>query len=495
MLAALIIVGALAGPQYRELREFPRGQSLGSPVGATQVDPSSILQSVTSSGSHFVIALEDPATVSTLPSSGVRWSVPARDAFGDLGDVDPTADTVLLRLWLGDNGLPPDAIVGAALSTGAMSATTLGIGITLQAGASGATVAGYSIGSGVSWTNTAAAAGSVNTYGAKLDLSKVTSATGQTRYNLHPIGADGEMVLLASGSPAVNGSNTVLGPWDTLTVWAGWRTGAGGTAGAIVVVNADLVVIPAAKIPLAARAAVQDANALPVTGAVPSTVTILGLGNSHLQGAASGPVDTDFSGVPVQAGCTYRQNNGGVVTNVATWGDRQGSVPYLCEELLAAGVTTVRIAVNAGSGRSAQGVIDNIGAAARDVYAMGTPAAPARPDAIVWMGVPIGSLADQAGLDAFNEDFPEALRQMEYHFPGVPIYVHAGIADSDLDAGPMWDEVDAAQQALCAAHPGCVYFGAPLDPSDLDGTDHPTVGHGEGVDIIADNIMAAWGMP
>lgn len=507
----LFVAFVFAGPEYHVVRGSDAAALIAQSVvlgEATQDDPSSILQSVTSSGANIVATLEDPATVSDTPDEQACWSVPAQDAFGDLHSAMPY-DGVLLRLWLGYNGLPPDVIVGAGLTTGALSTTSPGVFVTLQAGTSGATAAGKSLGSGASWTNTAATAGSVQTYGTDLRTGYITSGTGQMLHQLYPIRTDGTTFLLTSGSPAAAGSNGILGPWDTFSVCVGWRTGVGGTAGAKVAVSADLLVVPAAEVDGMARGAMEDANALPVVGGViPSTVTILGMSNSHMQGAASGPVDTDFAGIAVQGGVTYRHNNGGAVTTQCAsgctstvWGDREGSVPYLAEELKAAGVSTVRIVVNAGSGRSAQGALDNLGAAARDVYAMGTPAAPAQLDAIVWLGVPIGSLSDLAGYNEFLVDFPAVLNMLESHFPGVPIYAHAGIADSDLDGGPFWDEVDAAQQTLCAAHRSadgeatCHYFGSALPASKLDGTDHPTVLHGGGTDDIADHIMTALGMP
>lgn len=491
----LLVVAAFAGPfgggPFGGAQSGPRlvGQALGTPTGATQVDPSSILQAVTAEGMHLRIVLEDTTTVSDTPDEMASWSVPTRDAFGALRSVT-TADGAVIRLWLGDNGLPADVICALSLTNGAMSPTTLGIGVTIQAGANGATVVGRTIGNTVNWTNTAAAAGSTSTYGAELQLSASTSATGQMTNTVRPINALGDSFTLASGSPAVASSNTVLGPFDRLNVGCGWRTGSGGSNGSVATVSADLVVVPAARVPSAARSAVQDTNRLPVTGAVPSSVTFLGLGNSHLQGAASGPIDTDFAGLAVPAGCTYRQNNGGSVTTVTTWGDRQGSVPYLCEKLLAAGVTTVKIAVNAGSGRSANGVLTNLGAAAADMYAVG--GVTWRPDAILYVQS-AGNIGDEAGYNAFLVDFPAVLDLLAVLYPGVPVYAASGIAASDADAGPYWDEVDAAKQSICGAHAGCTYVNIFLDPADLDGTDHPTVGHGEGVDLIAADIMAAWG--
>ena len=499
MLALVALAIAHAGPLGGGRSPFgggqsgPRliGQSLGTPTGATQADPSSILQSVTAEGSHIRVVLEDATTVSDTPDEMAIWSIPTRDAFGAVHDVSPT-DGLTLRLWLGDNGLPADTICAVTLTDGAMSATTEGIGVTLQAGTSGATITGQTIGNGTSWTNTAATAGSTSTYGAEIHLAWITSATGQLGYRVHPVNALGATFLLANASPAAGSTNTVTGPWDTLSVGCGWRTGSGGTNGSVVTLGADLVVVPAARVATAARTAVQDANRLPRTGAVPSVVNVLGLGNSHLQGAASGPIDTDFAGLAVPAGCTYRQNNGGSVTNVTTWGDRQGSVPYLCEALLAAGVTTVRIAVNAGSGRSANGVLTNLGAAAADMYALGGPAV--RPDAILYVQS-AGNLADQAGYDAFLVDFPAVLDMLDALYPGVPRFVASGIANTDADAGPFWDEVDAEKVRQCTTLGRCTYVNIFLAASDLDGTDHPTVGHGEGVDLIADDIMAAWGMP
>lgn len=457
---------------------------------AAQADPSSILQSVAASGPNLIAVLEDPTTVSTLPNTGVRWSVPIKDVFGDIYSARPN-DIVRLRLWLGDNGLPPDVIVGAALTTGAMSATAVGIGVTLQSGANNTRLIGYSTGSGVAWTNTAAAAGSTSTYGVDLQIGYITSATGQMRYQIHPVDSVGETFLLLNGSPAAAGSNGILGPWDTLTIWAGWRTGAGGSVGSTVIVSSELIVIPVAEIEGTERNTVSGTPGLPFTGAPPAQITILGLGNSHLQGASSGPEDPDWGSAGVQSGVTFRHcnNAGAVATNITTYGVRPGSVPYLAQKLLDFGVTEVNIVVNAGSGRSAQEILDNLNHAAAQVYSLGE--GNRRPDCILYVQSAGNLATEQLYLD-FTEDFPAVLDLLDILYPGVPVFVCSGIQQDDIEV-PYWEEVDLFKQQIAAAG-RCTYIDIFLDPSDLDGTDHPTVGTGEGVDIIADRIVAAWGV-
>lgn len=201
----------------------------------TARDPSGVLTSYTTSGLWSRVTLEDPALATGLPDTAVAFSASLKDIFG-VTRAYVQGDICRVGIWLEDTSLPDDTIAGVCLTDGPISATSLGFGVRLRrVVADAAQRCGYVVNGGSAWSVSEASVSSASARGAFATAGARQQGTIQN-VGAAPIDAAGLVIATANTGP----TPTSMTGWtssvklDTVTIFCGWGTGTGGSAGSVV---------------------------------------------------------------------------------------------------------------------------------------------------------------------------------------------------------------------------------------------------------------------
>lgn len=198
-------------------------------------DTNNIESAYSVSNGFTYITLANPSTVSKYPSTGASFSMPLRDIFGDV-KAFYHGDILQMIIWTEDALLPADACIGVTLTKGAASSTSYGFGCRLHGNSTGTgNFTSHITNDGSAWSESIGTNANSSARGAKLDL---THRAQNTQYTVQaaPIDATGLVLSnLNTGTvPSTLGSANIYLNLDTITVFAGWYSGSGGSAGVVV---------------------------------------------------------------------------------------------------------------------------------------------------------------------------------------------------------------------------------------------------------------------
>jgi hypothetical protein len=233
--------GAVAGGQgyAQQLRFTDRDLATWQ---AIQYDPNSVLQSVQMNGRYLKARLQNHATVSRNPNTGVSWSAPIHDLYGNAAvmDILTLLNTVAFQT-LDDDPPGADIVIGAGAGNGPVQTMTQGFAVALFKSGSDWKVRKYVCAAGT-WTATDATAVSASVVGARLLLFSTNSSV-QRGCCIQPFDTNGNPVTTLNIEPINTTTSTQSDQYTHVFSFAGWDTGSGGSDGTQVTLRANEMVL------------------------------------------------------------------------------------------------------------------------------------------------------------------------------------------------------------------------------------------------------------
>ena len=200
-------------------------------AAAPTADPGSIVASSTApAAGQISVTLQNPTTVSRIPSAQARWEYTAiKDVLGNLIGADGIDLDDLVRVVIRAPSIvaPTDLVISAGLSAGAVNTTNKGICVSMQASA-GSWLIHHGVNAGAGWALVAAAtADPLTAIGVMQYLLGASNA--QARLGAYAAAADLSPSAV-SNTATVNAGYNSQGDYDRMFVGIGFATGAGGSA-------------------------------------------------------------------------------------------------------------------------------------------------------------------------------------------------------------------------------------------------------------------------
>lgn len=219
----------------------------------TLVDSNSLVSSAAVVGHETQLTMQADTTVSRLLNLGAYYSTSVLDYLGRNSSINVDLhDLCRLTLWTSDDDPPSaDLIIWAALTAGALSSTSMGVGVALEASGTDWKVS-HATNAGAGWNFVSGTAVSADTVGAGLQLM-LANAQNTARTAAYGLNSAGNPITTTNVSTAPS-TNNVGNDFDTISWGAGWITGDGsGTVGAVAKLGVHCVLIKADELPGMAR--------------------------------------------------------------------------------------------------------------------------------------------------------------------------------------------------------------------------------------------------
>lgn len=223
---------------------------------AIQYDPNSILQSLQSNGRYLQAKLQNHATISRNPNTGVSWSALIHDLFGvqTVMDIFTLLNAVTIQT-IDDDPPGNDIIIGAGVADGPVQTAHTGFAVALIKSGTDWKLRKYVLTDGAppTWTITDASAVSASTRGARLTLFN-TNSNAQRGCALQAFDTNGDALTTSNLQPTNTASSTQPNQYTHVFAFAGWDTGSGGSDGTQVTLRANEEVLRQTQIARAERA-------------------------------------------------------------------------------------------------------------------------------------------------------------------------------------------------------------------------------------------------
>lgn len=439
---------------------------------APQSDPNSLVaSSAYVSPGVLEVTTQNSGVVSFSPATGARWTAVAKGAL-DGEDIANLVAGDILRTFVRTNSPYVDKVFWVGFYNSANNHGAA-FGIAWNT-ASGAYRSVRSVNTGAGWSAPSEAAGASVLTAGGLGCAD-PGASGSASLSNTTVAMDADTLAVPATNQAVTRSAAnLIGPFDTVFIEVGNRTGVGGSN----------VTLQLAGSFFFAHVDDADPTALP-TGPAPVTTPtrFLILGDSNGNGTT---VDVPWTGAAIQPGWTVRDQG----VNLAVYpgpAPSAGLIPYLIDRCIAAGAATGWVVRESENGRAANersGMTAQISDAFTNVAALGADS----PQVIIWyLGANDSNTLDEASKFYVNMYWNVA--QVAWRYPDAH---HVFVAEWSTDSGPggLYEYLSLvrAQLLLVSQQANGTYLDSEALGAALIDPIHFSQGIGGGQNVLALNV-------